>query len=39
MIMTKQEFYKKIYVKIADAMKQCDEGNVIDMRLSRTMIM
>ena len=31
--MTKQEFYNKIYVKIADAMKQCDEGNVIDMRL------
>jgi hypothetical protein len=31
--MTKQEFYKKIYVKITDAMKQCNEGNVIDMRL------
>ena len=31
--MTKQEFYKKIYVKITDAIKQCDEGNVIDMRL------
>lgn len=33
--MTKQEFYKKIYVKITDAIKQCDEGNVIDMRLCK----
>ena len=33
--MTKQEFYTKIYVKIADAMKQCDDGNVIDMRLCK----
>lgn len=32
-ILDKSEFHKKLYVKIMDAMKICDEGNVIDMRL------
>ena len=29
----KKEFFKKLYEKITDAIKQCDEGNVIDLRL------
>ena len=29
----KTDFNNKLYVKIMEAMKQCDEGNVIDMRL------
>ena len=31
--MDKYVFYNKLYPKIMDAMKICDEGNVIDMRL------
>lgn len=31
--MNKSVFYNKLYSKIMDAMKICDEGNVIDMRL------
>lgn len=31
--MDKYLFYNKLYPKIMDAMKICDEGNVIDMRL------
>lgn len=31
--MDKYCFYNKLYPKIMDAMKICDEGNVIDMRL------
>ena len=31
--MNKSVFYNKLYTKIMDAMKICDEGNVIDMRL------
>ena len=31
--MNKSVFYNKLYPKIMDAMKICDEGNVIDMRL------
>lgn len=31
--MDKYFFYNKLYPKIMDAMKICDEGNVIDMRL------
>lgn len=31
--MDKYFFYNKLYSKIMDAMKICDEGNVIDMRL------
>ena len=31
--MNKSIFYNKLYSKIMDAMKICDEGNVIDMRL------
>ena len=31
--MDKYVFYNKLYTKIMDAMKICDEGNVIDMRL------
>lgn len=31
--MDKYCFYNKLYSKIMDAMKICDEGNVIDMRL------
>lgn len=31
--MDKHFFYNKLYPKIMDAMKICDEGNVIDMRL------
>ena len=29
----RKEFFKKLYEKITDAIKQCDEGNVIDLRL------
>lgn len=29
----KKEFFAKLYEKITDAIKQCDEGNVIDLRL------
>lgn len=29
----KKEFFAKLYETITDAIKQCDEGNVIDMRL------
>ena len=29
----KKEFFTKLYEKITDAIKQCDEGNVIDLRL------
>ena len=29
----KKEFFTKLYETITDAIKQCDEGNVIDMRL------
>ena len=29
----KKEFFKKLYEKITDAIKQCDEGDVIDLRL------
>jgi hypothetical protein len=29
----KKEFFTKLYEKITDAIKQCDEGNIIDMRL------
>lgn len=29
----KNEFFAKLYEKITDAIKQCDEGNVIDLRL------
>lgn len=31
--MNKSVFYNKLYSKIMDAMKICDKGNVIDMRL------
>lgn len=31
--MNKSVFYNKLYTKIMNAMKICDEGNVIDMRL------
>ena len=31
--MNKSVFYNKLYSKITDAIKKCDEGNVIDMRL------
>ena len=29
----KKEFFTKLYEKITDAIKQCDEGDVIDLRL------
>ena len=29
----RKEFFTKLYEKITDAIKQCDEGNVIDLRL------
>ena len=29
----RKEFFNKLYEKITDAIKQCDEGNVIDLRL------
>ena len=29
----RKEFFKKLYERITDAIKQCDEGNVIDLRL------
>lgn len=29
----KKEFFSKLYETITDAIKQCDEGNVIDLRL------
>ena len=29
----KKQFFKKLYEKITDAIKQCDEGDVIDLRL------
>ena len=29
----RKEFFKKLYEKITYAIKQCDEGNVIDLRL------
>ena len=29
----KKEFFAKLYEKITDAIKQCDEGDVIDLRL------
>ena len=29
----RSEFFAKLYEKITDAIKQCDEGNVIDLRL------
>lgn len=29
----KKEFFTKLYETITDAIKQCDEGNVIDLRL------
>ena len=29
----KKEFFNKLYEKITDAIKQCDEGDVIDLRL------
>lgn len=29
----KKEFFAKLYETITDAIKQCDEGNVIDLRL------
>ena len=29
----RKEFFAKLYEKITDAIKQCDEGNVIDLRL------
>ena len=29
----KKEFFKKLYEKITDAIKQCDEGDIIDLRL------
>ena len=29
----RNEFFTKLYEKITDAIKQCDEGNVIDLRL------
>ena len=29
----RKDFFKKLYEKITDAIKQCDEGNVIDLRL------
>ena len=29
----KKEFFAKLYESISDAIKQCDEGNVIDLRL------
>ena len=29
----RKEFFKKLYEKITDAIKQCDEGNIIDLRL------
>lgn len=29
----RNEFFKKLYEKITDAIKQCDEGDVIDLRL------
>ena len=29
----KKEFFTKLYEKITDAIKQCDEGNIIDLRL------
>ena len=29
----RKEFFKKLYEKITDAIKQCDEGNLIDLRL------
>ena len=29
----RKEFFKKLYEKITDAIKQCDKGNVIDLRL------
>ena len=29
----RKEFFKKLYEKITDAIKQCDEGDVIDLRL------
>ena len=29
----RNEFFKKLYEKITDAVKQCDAGNVIDLRL------
>ena len=32
-MIAKNVFYAKLYEKITDAIKQCDEGNVIDLRL------
>ena len=29
----RKEFFTKLYEKLTDAIKQCDEGNVIDLRL------
>ena len=29
----KKEFFTKLYEKITDAIKQCDEGDIIDLRL------
>ena len=29
----RKEFFKKLYEKITDAIKQCDEGDIIDLRL------
>lgn len=29
----RKEFFTKLYEKITDAIKQCDEGNIIDLRL------
>ena len=29
----RSKFFAKLYEKITDAIKKCDEGNVIDLRL------